>query len=105
MNKYLIAALYVMAGCAVTIPLKVQGNPESLSRERCRLIITNSVKVVSVYLEEEHTKQLSNVLPPDFLHLPQLTVAAFDIFFENLVHLEIGPLCLTSHRIRAPGNF
>ena len=53
MNRYLIAALYVMAGCAVTIPLKAQGCGESLRGERCRLIITNTVKVVSVYLEEE----------------------------------------------------
>ena len=47
MNRYLIAALYVMAGCAVTIPLKAQGCGESLRGERCRLIITNTVKVVS----------------------------------------------------------
>ena len=58
MNRYLIAALYVMAGCAVTIPLKAQGCGESLRGERCRLIITNTVKVVSVYLEEEEEEQV-----------------------------------------------
>ena len=59
MNRYLIAALYVMAGCAVTIPLKGSGGcGESLRGERCRLIITNTVKVVSVYLEEEEEEQV-----------------------------------------------
>ena len=67
MNRYLIAALYVMAGCAVTIPLKAQGCGESLRGERCRLIITNTVKVVSVYLEEEEEEQVfCSGLPPDY---------------------------------------
>lgn len=105
MNKYLIAALYVMAGCAVAIPSKVQGSPETLSKERCRLIITNSAKVVSIYLEEENTKQLSNVLTPDFFHLSRLIVDVFDFSEEKSVDPGVGPLCLTSHRIRAPGEF
>ena len=69
MNRYLIAALYVMAGCAVTIPLKAQGCGESLRGERCRLIITNTVKVVSVYLEEEEEEQVfCSGLPPDYFY-------------------------------------
>ena len=44
MNRYLIAALYVMAGCVVAVPLKVQGSPEPLRGERCRLVITAGVE-------------------------------------------------------------
>ena len=77
MNRYLIAALYVMAGCAVTIPLKAQGCGESLRGERCRLIITNTVKVVSVYLEEEEEEQVfCSGLPPDYFQIPVVEALA-----------------------------
>ena len=79
MNRYLIAALYVMAGCAVTIPLKAQGCGESLRGERCRLIITNTVKVVSVYLEEEEEEQVfCSGLPPDYFQIPVVEALADD---------------------------
>ena len=80
MNRYLIAALYVMAGCAVTIPLKAQGCGESLRGERCRLIITNTVKVVSVYLEEEEEEQVfCSGLPPDYFQIPVVEALADDL--------------------------
>ena len=96
MNRYLIAALYVMAGCAVTIPLKAQGCGESLRGERCRLIITNTVKVVSVYLEEEEEEQVfCSGLPPDYF-------LADDFTFDKTVRVNIGSLCRIAHKIRAP---
>ena len=90
MNRYLIAALYVMAGCAVTIPLKAQGCGESLRGERCRLIITNTVKVVSVYL------------PPDYFQIPVVEALADDFTFDKTVRVNIGSLCRIAHKIRAP---
>ena len=104
-NRYLIAALYVMAGCAVAIPLKVQGGTEPLNKERCRLVITNSVKVVVVYLEEETAKQTSGMLPPDFFYYEGIAIVEGNLFLDETIASKIGPLCLTSHRIRAPETF
>ena len=116
MNRYLIAALYVMAGCAVTIPLKAQGCGESLRGERCRLIITNTVKVVSVYLEEEEEEQVfCSGLPPDYFQIPVVEALADDFTFDKIVEaladdftfdktvrVNIGSLCRIAHKIRAP---
>ena len=75
MNRYLIAALYVMAGCAVTIPLKAQPNGELLRGERCRLIITHTVKIVSVYIGQEEEEQDSCILPPEYHFSPDVRLA------------------------------
>ena len=90
MNRYLIAALYVMAGCAVTIPLKAQGCGESLRGERCRLIITNTVKV------------FCSGLPPDYFQIPVVEALADDFTFDKTVRVNIGSLCRIAHKIRAP---
>lgn len=102
MNRYLITALYVMAGCAVTIPLKAQGNGEPLRGERCRLIITNTVKVMSVYLEEEEEQVFCIGLPPEYFQIPILEVLADDFTFNRTIRVNIGSLCRTAHKIRAP---
>ena len=102
-NRYLIAALYVMAGCAVAVPLKAQTGAEALTGERCRLVITHTVKVVSVYLEEERSQQASCVLPPDFFHFSEIFSVVSDDTFDRAECPKIRILCLTSHRIRAPG--
>ena len=86
MNRYLIAALYVMAGCAVTIPLKAQGCGESLRGERCRLIITN----------------FCSGLPPDYFQIPVVEALADDFTFDKTVRVNIGSLCRIAHKIRAP---
>lgn len=105
MNRYLIAALYVMAGCAVTIPLKAQNNGESLRGERCRLIITNTVKAISVCMEEsDEEHDFSNSLPPDYFQFPNLEATITDFSFDKTVRVSAGPLCRTSHKIRAPEN-
>ena len=101
MNRYLIAALYVMAGCAVTIPLKAQGCGESLRGERCRLIITNTVKVVSVYLEEEEEEQVfCSGLPPDYFQIPVVEALADDFTFDKTVRVNIGSLPIRSGLLR-----
>lgn len=105
MNRYLLAALYVMAGCAVTVPLKAQGNGEPLRGERCRLVITNTVKVISVYLEEDEAEQVSHhSLPPDYFYLLKSEVYTAGFSFDRTVCLITGTLCRTAHRIRAPGE-
>lgn len=104
MNKYLIAALYVMAGCAVAVPLKGQGSPEPLNGEKCRLIITNTVKIVSIYLNDERTPQTGTILCADSFHFPEVSVYTADLFFGESDFPKMGTLCLSSHRIRAPGE-
>lgn len=105
MNRYLIAALYVMAGCAVAVPLKAQTGSEPLTGERCRLIITHTVKVVSVYLEEDCSQQASCVLPPDFFHFSEIFSNASEDTFDRTECSKKSSLCLIAHRIRAPGRF
>ena len=88
MNRYLIAALYVMAGCVVTVPLKVQGNPEPLRGERCRLIVTTTVKTVSEYVgdQEADIAVHKTIFLSDYGKAEQIETPAY-----------------TSHKIRAPG--
>lgn len=105
MNRYLLAALYVMAGCAVTIPLKAQTNGEPLRGERCRLIITNTVKVVSVYIEEAQEEQEFCTLPPDYYHFPKVEFSETNYSFDRTIRINAGPLCHSAHKIRAPENF
>lgn len=103
MNRYLIAALYVMAGCAVTIPLKAQGSGESFRGDRCRLVITNTVKAISIYMEQsEEDHDFSNSLPPDYFHFPNPEISIVDFSFDKTVRINAGPLCRISYNIRAP---
>ena len=104
MNRYLIAALYVMAGCAVTIPLKVQGSPEPLRGERCRLIITTTVKVISQYVGEEEAEQFSVDIAPSYVETPDIAVHEFLFSFDYRNTEKILTSCYTSHKIRAPGR-
>lgn len=104
MNRYLIAALYVMAGCVVTVPLKVQGNSEPLRGERCRLIITTAVKTVSEYTVDSGVVQAMPGLVSEYNRLPEL-------FFHETVFSAgyrdtecIVATGCTSHKIRAPGR-
>lgn len=104
MNKYLIAALYVMAGCVVTVPLKAQGNTEPLRGERYRLVLTTTVKVVSCCIENEDTDALLFDLAPEF------SGSCDPAFIETAVSDRYKPVdkkissYFTSHKIRAPGQ-
>lgn len=100
MNKYLIAALYVMAGCAVAIPLKTGENSLPLRGEGCRLVITDTIKVVSAYFEEKEAQQ--EALSPDHNFFSIHSAERHFSLFEQTVRLEAAGLCRTSHKIRAP---
>lgn len=102
MNRYLLAALYVMAGCAVTIPLKAQGNGEAFRGERCRLVITHTIKVVAVHLEEERLDQESCYLSFNDCRFIDAETGTTDFTFCKAEHYHGGSLCRTSHKIRAP---
>lgn len=102
MNRYLLAALYVMAGCAVTIPLKAQGNGEAFRGDRCRSVITNTIKVVAAHLDEENQVQDSCSLLFDDSRFAENETGT-DIFsFLKAEPYHCGSLCRTSHKIRAP---
>lgn len=90
-----------MAGCAVTIPLKAQ-HGESLRGERCRLAITHTVKVVSVCLEEESDEEVHCTLPTGSFGATANISVLHHYFFDKTVRMSLGPLCRTSHKIRAP---
>lgn len=102
MNRYLLAALYVMAGCAVTIPLKAQTNGEVLRGERCRLVITTTVKMVSACLEEDQQQSDFSVLPPDYFRYPFAENCGKDFSFDAAGVRKSVSLCRILHKIRAP---
>ena len=99
-NRYLIAALYVMAGCAVTVPLKAQ--VDGASMERCRVAITQTVRTLTISEEQTEEKQSYRALPTQnksFVVQKDL----HDIFLTLVSErIEIGKLCRMSHKIRAP---
>ena len=101
-NRYLIAALYVMAGCAVTIPLKAQVDGTSVRGERCRQLVTHTVRVVSVCMQQMEEKEEDASLPPDYYLFPKPEFSQIDYVFARTVRIHGGPLCRTSHKIRAP---
>lgn len=103
MNRYLIAALYVMAGCVVAVPLKVQGGPEFLKGERCRLVVTNTVKVVSAYLDSNVSEQTFPDLSSDCFYVPRVKGSNLNYSFDRSILTKVGGLCSVSHKIRAPG--
>lgn len=105
MNRYLIAALYVMAGCVVAIPSKVQGSPEPVRGERCRLVITDTVKVVSAYLDTRAAELFTGDLPSVYGSIPKTSISGKDFSYDRTVFIPMGILCYSSHKIRAPEKF
>ena len=101
MNRYLLAALYVMAGCAVTIPLKAQECGELLRVDRCRPMITNTLKEVISDIEDEACEIISGNVSSDSFH-PVLTAYSPQLWGDDAVCVRIGSLCRTAHKIRAP---
>lgn len=95
MNRYLLAALYVMAGCVVTIPLKAQESIGILKADRCKPVITNTLKVTAVYLEERENEC-------DTLMGQSFGCECFPIRCAYATGVEIGNLCHVTHKIRAP---
>ena len=55
MNKYLIAALYVVAGCVATLPINVRGGNVSVRTDCYRLLVSSTEKVITVATEKRST--------------------------------------------------
>ena len=55
MNKYLIAALYVVAGCVATLPINVRGGNVSVRTDCYRLLVSSTEKVITVSTEKRST--------------------------------------------------
>lgn len=103
MNRYLLAALYVMAGCAVTIPLRIQDNAEFFRGDGCRPIVSSALKVVAVCLEECEDKCYS------LCHQKQWKSSQTQLSDDNLPVFShdfsgITTLCPMVQKIRAPGG-
>ncbi len=102
-NRYLITALYVMAGCVVTIPLKAQEYSEPLKGERCRLIVSNTVKAISICIDRKVQEDIPCYLPAIcfFSAKTAITSASF-LSFVKPVRFESKIRCYISQKIRAP---
>lgn len=53
MNKYLIAALYVVAGCVATLPINVRGGNVSVRTDCYRLLVSSTEKIITVSTEKD----------------------------------------------------
>lgn len=102
MNRYLIAALYVMAGCVVAVPLKAQAGPDSLKGERGRLVINTAVRIVSVCLEESASEQRNSSVIAKEEYIPGFEIYKKDFSVKKSNWPASGPLCRIFHKIRAP---
>ncbi len=100
MNKYLITALYVIAGCAVAVPLKAQNSGELLRVERCRLLIANATKTISIYIETDVPD--CSGLPSDYCCFSKFDSLKKETYFDHTLLIYRGSLCRTSYKIRAP---
>lgn len=54
MNRYIITVLYVMAGCAVSVPLNAQHGTELFRGEHLRIIVSESVDGITI----EHVSKI-----------------------------------------------
>ena len=59
MNKYLLAALYVVAGCVVTIPSGGRNESVPVGRDSYRLLISSTQKIITVALEKKSVDELA----------------------------------------------
>ena len=99
-NRYLIAALYVMAGCAIMVPQKAQG--EGAVVERCRVIITQTVRTLAVSVEQSEKKQIHRTLSAQKNSIQVCGDLQTIFFISSPARIELGTLCRTAHKIRAP---
>ncbi|WP_147625534.1 hypothetical protein [Gabonibacter massiliensis] len=59
MNKYLLAALYVVAGCVVTMPSGGRNESVPVGRDSYRLLISSTQKIITVALEKKSVDELA----------------------------------------------
>lgn len=104
MNKYLIAALYVMAGCVAAVPLKAQGNAEPLRGERCRLVLTATVKMAVGYAESEHAEAICLDAVAGYAGAPVPADSGRTFAADCNQADKRKCIYFTSHKIRAPGR-
>lgn len=58
MNKYLIAALYVVAGCVATIPVGIRGGNVPASCDSYRLLVSSTEKIITVCTDKRTVDDL-----------------------------------------------
>lgn len=104
MNKYLIAALYVVAGCVVTLPIGVRGGNVPVSNDSYRLLISSTEKIITVCTDKRTVDDL------DYgIFNRQSYIASID---SAKVYYTYSPLVLpgwkvpevAANPIRAPGK-
>lgn len=104
MNKYLLAALYVVAGCVVTIPSGGRNESVPVGRDSYRLLISSTQKIITVALEKKSVDELAF----DMFGNSGLTVIA-DLIADHFSYLLValpgfGSPDVTANPIRAPGK-
>lgn len=103
MNRYILAALYVMAGCAVTLPLKAQEGNGLLKGERCRPVIASTLKVVTACVEESKAEChfVARLSRNYFLQACKFSkqTTIFPVYFTCCKTIFLSRL---THKIRAP---
>ena len=105
MNKYLIAALYVFAGCVATLPIGVRAGNVPVANDSYRLLISSPTeKIITVCTDKRTADDLDYGV---FSH--QNYLASID---SVKVYYTSSPLVLpgwkvpevTANPIRAPGR-
>lgn len=102
MNKYLIAALYVMAGCVAAFPVGTRGSVMPAGADGYRLLMTPTEKVVTVACEQKSVEKIvpgrSDKAPRRRPRTERITDISREVVQPGWKVPEI-----TANPIRAPG--
>lgn len=104
MNKYLLAALYVVAGCVATIPIGIRGGSVPVGTDSYRLLVSSTEKVITISTEKKSVDDLAYGLftSPYF----EISVDVIEVCFSSALVERPGWKVpeVTANPIRAPGE-
>lgn len=103
MNRYLIAAIYVMAGCVVTIPSGVCRGSIPVGTDSYRLLISANEKG-SVHVDKKMADEFFKVLVENH-NFPTSENTSENDFFSDPVYSVHSTTGVKANPIRAPGEY
>ena len=105
MNKYLIAALYVFAGCVATLPIGVRAGNVPVANDSYRLLISSPTeKIITVCTDKRTADDLDYGVFSHQNYLASIDSVKVYYTYSPLVLPGWKVLEVTANPIRAPGR-
>lgn len=102
MNRYLLAALYVMAGCVVGVPLKAQGTALTAERGGYRWVMSDTVKVIPISIDVKKSDHSSCDFICEYQDFREVVTGSKKITSSKEILSEKNTDFQISNPIRAP---